>query len=327
MFNREILETVKAHYDAKRDARQREAEERRALAEEKNPALKAVGERIRATAVLVLQESMKGGEDLKERVLAIGRETVALREQYLKLLEEMGLPRDYCEVRYDCRKCEDTGIANGERCACMTRELVRETWRNSGIGRLIERQRFDNFDLSYYSTALLPDKRYSPRDVMTALYRDVVDWAEHFTTSSPSLLFIGGTGLGKTHLSSALAGKVMEKGFDVVYESAPAVAALFEKDRFGNEEGTGERIRRLMDAELLILDDLGTEPASATSNSAFYQLINHRASLMGLPTVISTNLTHRELEKQYDTAIVSRLLGEFEVKVFAGADVRMAKLR
>ena len=118
----------------------------------------------------------------------------------------------------------------------------------------------------------------------------------------------------------------MEKGFDVVYESAPTVASLFEKDRFGREEGTKEKIARIMEAELLILDDLGTEPASQTSGGAFYQLINTRVAVKGLPTIINTNLTYRQLEKQYDTAILSRLLGEFEVKLFQGNDIRMAKL-
>ena len=143
---------------------------------------------------------------------------------------------------------------------------------------------------------------------------------------SGSLLLMGGTGLGKTHLSTAIAGKVLEKGYEVVYESAPEVASLFEKDRFGKDEKNGEEIRRLFDAELLILDDLGTEPQSQTSASAFYRLINTRASVLGLPTIVSTNLSYRQLEKQYDTAILSRLLGEFQVKLLQGSDVRMAKL-
>ena len=326
MISQEILETVIARFNEKRESREREARCRRDDAEEKNPTLARLGKRIRATAVLVLEESMRGGDDLRERVEAIGRETIRLQAEYDEELEKMGLSPLDLKPRRDCALCEDTGIVNGERCACLKRELMRESYKNSGIGRLIQRQRFDNFDLSFYSTALIPEKRYSPRDVMESILLSAKAWAEGFSLSSPSLLFIGGTGLGKTHLSSAIAGVVMEKGFDVVYESAPAVAALFEKDRFGKED-CSDKIRRLMEAELLILDDLGTEPASATSNSAFYQLINHRASLMGLPTIVSTNLTHRELEKQYDTAILSRLLGEFEVKVFAGSDVRMAKLR
>ena len=192
--------------------------------------------------------------------------------------------------------------------------------------RLLKRQRFDNFDLSYYSERLLPEKTYSPRDVMASHLNYCRQYAAEFSTESPSLLFIGGTGLGKTHLSTAIAGEVIGKGFDVVYETAANVVSIFEKERFLPEE-EAQGTRRLFEAELLILDDLGTETASKANTSAIYRLINHRASVAGLPTLINTNLSAKQLEKQYDTATYSRLLGEFETKVFFGSDIRLAKLK
>ncbi|MBR3837303.1 MAG: ATP-binding protein [Clostridia bacterium] len=327
MYSRENFDKVKARFSEKARRAEEEARERARRAEEKNPELHRLGLLIRATAVRVLEESMKGGDDLADRVKAIGRETLRRQEEYAAELRKMGLPADYTKPRFECALCEDTGIVEGKMCTCMKREVVLEGYRASGIGKLLEKQRFDNFDLSYYSHVLLPDKPYSPRDVMTSIFQEMRDWAENFSPeTSPSLLFIGGTGLGKTHLSTAIAGKVIEKGFDVVYESAPAVASLFEKDRFGKDEAVSEKLRRIFEAELLILDDLGTEPTSQTTSSAFYQLINTRASVMGLPTIISTNLTHHQLEKQYDTATLSRLLGDFKVKLFLGSDVRRAKL-
>lgn len=326
MFHRENVERVSARFEEKRRAAEREAEARTQRAEEQFPELKEVGVRMRGIAMRVLGESVKGGEDLPLRIQALQKESLSLQREYRSLLKLHGFAEDYTVPRRDCALCGDTGFIRGKMCTCLKKAIVLEGYRRSGIGKLLEKQRFDNFDLSYYSTTPLAEKRYSPRDVMGAILEETKEYAETFGHDSPSLLFIGGTGLGKTHLSSAIAGKVIEKGFDVVYESAPGIALLFEKDRFGKEEHSEEKIRRLFEAELLILDDLGTEPSSQTASSAIYQLINHRSCVASLPTVISTNLSYRQLEKRYDSAVLSRLLGEFEVKFFQGDDVRMEKL-
>ncbi len=326
MFQREIVDRVTRSLEEKRVAAEALAEARRRAAEEQNPNLLRIGNAMRSIPLRTLNESMKGGEDLARRISALQKESLLLQEEYRTELVRMGYSEDYTVPERECALCSDSGWVNGKMCVCLKREIVKEGYRASGMGKLLVKQRFDNFDLSYYSTALLPDKTYSPRDVMASILEEMKSYADSFSLASPSLLFIGGTGLGKTHLSSAIAGKVIEKGFDVVYESAPGVSLLFEKDRFGKEEGTGEKIQRILEAELLILDDLGTEPTSQTGTSALYQIINHRAAVVEKPTIISTNLTYRELEKRYDTATLSRLLGEFEVKYFVGNDVRMAKL-
>ena len=320
------MEKVEADLHAKRRFEEIQADQRSGEVERMNPELKALGDEKRSFGPRVLLESMKGKEGLEERVKKLEDRHRQILVRYGDILEEMNLPRDYTQVHYHCNDCKDTGYQNGKLCACLKKAAILETVKQSGIGNLLKKQRFDNFDLSYYSQTTIEGKRYSPRDIMEEIFSYCKDYAENFSLSSPSLLFIGGTGLGKTHLSSAIAGKVIEKGYDVVYESAPNVAALFEKERFESEEdATGTR--RLLEAELLILDDLGTEPKSSATASAIYRLINHRAVVKGLPTIISTNLSYKGLEKQYDSAVLSRLLGEFSVKLFQGDDIRMAKLR
>ncbi len=326
MFNRDNLELVEERLRAQRITEELAADRRREEVEGKNPRLRALGETLRNFGVRVLEESMRGSENLSARIEALRAEHRQVQAEYALLLQEMGYPKDYTQIKTACKKCSDTGYFEGKMCECLKKAAVLEGYRTSGIGALLQKQTFENFDLSFYSDALLPEKNYSARDVMKEIFGYCRDYAENFSLSSPSLLFIGGTGLGKTHLSSAIAGKAIEKAFDVVYESAPQVAAIFEKERFESEE-EAEGTRRLLEAELLILDDLGTEPSSKVSASAVYRLINHRVAVKGLPTIISTNLTYRQLEKQYDSAILSRLLGEFSVKFFQGEDVRMAKLQ
>ncbi len=326
MLKEEFVSEAISRLEEKRVSREQDARHRALLAEEKNPELHALGLKMRAVSIRILEESMRGGKDLLKRIDKIREENVTTQKKYGDLLEEMGLPRDHTKPKRDCPLCHDSGFVDGMMCTCLKREVVLAGYRASGIAKLLSKQTFENFDLSFYSKALLEGKRYSPRDVMEEIFSFCKNYAENFTTESPSLLFIGGTGLGKTHLSTAIAGKVIEKGYDVVYETAPAVAAVFEKERFENEEDA-EGTKRLFEAELLILDDLGTEASSKAGIAAIYRLINHRASVLGLPTIISTNLSYRQLEKQYDTAILSRLLGEFQVKLFQGSDIRMAKLQ
>ena len=326
MFHREILEEAERRLREKRQYEESAALARARDAEEKDPDLRLLGEKKRAFGARVLAESLRGGEDLRERVEKIKAEHEAVCAEYEARLEKMGLPRDFTKTKVSCPLCGDTGYFQGKMCSCLKKEVVLGEYRASGIAHLLEKQRFDNFDLSFYSATPLPEKRYSPRDVMREIYDFCRDYAQHFSLSSPSLLFMGGTGLGKTHLSSAIAGEVIRRGFDVVYESAPAVAATFEKERFESEE-EASGTRRLLEAELLILDDLGTEAPSRATSSAIYRLINTRSAVKGLPTIISTNLSSRQLEKNYDSAVLSRLFGDFLVKFFQGGDVRMAKLK
>lgn len=324
MFHREILEEVSRRFDERRRAEEAAAEARCREVEEQNPALRNIGRRLRSLGMRVLEASMKGADNLPAVLESIAKEHRRLQEEYENALVAMGKTRDYTKPRVRCALCRDSGAVNGKMCVCMKKEVVREGMNKSGIAKLLDRQRFDNFDLSLYSDTLLTDKRYSARDVMRDIYNYCRDYAENFSLSSPSLLFIGGTGLGKTHLSSAIAGKVIEKGYDVVYVSAPQIASTFEKERF---EADPEKSARFFDAELLILDDLGTEPPSKAVSGAIYRLINDRVSVAGKPTIISSNLSYQKLEQQYDSAVLSRLLGEFEVKLFQGADIRRQKLQ
>ena len=136
----------------------------------------------------------------------------------------------------------------------------------------------------------------------------------------------GGTGLGKTHLSSALAKKVIEKGNDVFYTGAIDLFSEFEFDRYKSKGRDGAAlIDRYFDCDLLIIDDLGTEIINQFSVSTLYNLINDRLSRKKA-TVISTNLSKDEIQKKYTDRIWSRLFGEYHILFFVGTDVREQKL-
>ena len=162
--------------------------------------------------------------------------------------------------------------------------------------------------------------------------RAVRDYAQTFATDGEhppeSLLFLGGTGLGKTHLSTAVARVVIERGYDVFYSSAVGMVSDFECRRFGNgmAPGDADNTERYISCDLLILDDLGTEVVNQFTQSCLYYVLNCRLN-MGRPTIVSTNLGAADLRRTYSDRITSRLLGEFRLIPFYGVDVRKQKLR
>ena len=192
-----------------------------------------------------------------------------------------------------------------------------EGFRTSGIGRLIDRQSFDNFSLEYYKSSAADYQR------MKINLEAAIEFAETAPPAYANLLLCGSTGLGKTHLSSAIAKRVIERGFDVRYESVQNILADFEHDRFRSGYGSDyeERGRVYLDSELLIIDDLGTEMTNTFTVSVLYQILNTRIN-QGRPTVISTNLTQQELRERYSDRVASRIFGEYRPLLFCGKDVR-----
>lgn len=270
--------------------------------------LSEMGMRIFATA-------LKGGEDRDREFNKLQTRISMLNAEKKERLRALGLPEDYTDIKYECSKCSDTGYQGYKMCDCMKKALLRQNYERSGIGKYLENQTFESFDLKYY-----PEK---VRSNMSNVLKDAKEYAEKFdASSSTSLLFMGSTGLGKTHISSAIAKKVIEKGCSVVYDSAHNIISAFERDRFAKD---GEvRSDRYLDADLLIIDDLGSEIQSKSSTSYFYTVINTRL-IASKPTIVSTNLNPKELTEVYDTRIVSRLFGEYKVLIFEGEDIRKAK--
>ena len=151
-------------------------------------------------------------------------------------------------------------------------------------------------------------------------------YALTFTVNSGNLLFVGGTGLGKTFLSACIARAVADRGCSVVYESAGHLFSKLEQAKFSPSEESRREAAKFTDCDLLIIDDLGTEMPSQFTTAALYALVNDRL-LMGKPMVISTNLNVEEMSRRYSPQIASRLHGGFQRLTFVGEDIRVIKNR
>jgi len=272
---------------------------------------------IASTGLKVMAASI--GKDNSVDLDRVHAEYDKLVEAKRNLLLQNGYPADYCDVTYFCEKCSDTGYCGIEICNCLKKEIVKASLEDSGLYSLTSSQTFDSFSLDYYEN--------HDRIVMEQNVKMLRSFSETFVPEkSDSFLFVGGTGLGKTHLSSAVATSVIKRGAYVVYESAIKIFGDFEVRQFSRNQADEEDTERYFDCDLLIIDDLGCEMTNQFTVSCLYHLINSRM-LRRQSTIISTNLSQNELRKRYSDRIISRIFGEFKPLLFQGSDIREQKIR
>ena len=293
------------------------------VAEARNMELRALSPEINE----IDSELTKTGLELF-RVACAGENITPLRERNQKLCErrrelivKLGLPADYTEVHYTCKKCSDTGYEGTSICSCLRNMLVYENMKNSGMGNLLERQSFENFDVNRYrKTGTECFKR------MLLNFERAKRYAEMFPYKKGNLLLIGTTGSGKTHISTAIANVVIHQGFTVLYDSAQNIIDAFNDDHFHNGYGQNEpKSAKFTECDLLIIDDLGTEFITPFGVSCLYTLLNTRQN-RGLATIISTNLSDKELKERYADRIYSRVLGsDYQILAFVGDDYRLCR--
>lgn len=259
------------------------------------------------------------GGNVREQLTQMKEQGLALKEEYDKLLAEHHVTQSDVTPQYQCSRCKDTGFVDGRMCQCLKNLQRQMAFQRLSMDAPLENSTFEEFSLEYYRE---DEKAYRQMEKVLAACKR---YADNFRADSPSFLFWGGTGLGKTHLSLAIAGKAIEKGMGVIYGSAQSFAVALEKERFDREPPEeGDTNTQLTECDLLILDDLGTEFPSAYVNAALYNIINSRM-LAERPTIISTNLTLKELESRYSERFASRIAGYYGKLEFLGNDVRVQK--
>ena len=226
------------------------------------------------------------------------------------------------DIEYECGICSDTGYVGGKICECIKREAAEIMSKELSSQMPLDACTFESFDLKYYSEK--EKNGEIPRRRMTAILKLCREYAINFSPeASKNLLFLGGAGLGKTHLTLSIVNEVIKKGYLPVYSSAENLFTSIEAEKFGGEgKGTYEQV---LNCDLLVIDDLGAEMATSFTKSVLYNLVNTRI-LSGKPTIINTNLTMKEIEEKYTARISSRLMGEYDWNKFLGDDIRQQKL-
>lgn len=305
----------------RRSAAEREAAERR---EELYRALPRLREYDGKAAELCrrMTTAVLNGEPIE----GYQKELEQVQRDKLHALAAAGVTEELLRPRYSCALCRDTGYTQGRRCRCLSQLLQKEALSALPAGVLAGCGGFKGFDLSYYSETAEAGGR-SPRETMRNILNRCRRYAADFNAESGNLLFMGRTGLGKTYLSACIAMEVAGQGREVRYYPAQALIDRFERVRFSRGAAPEDTaaMQEILHCDLLILDDLGAEFATAYSQSVLYQVINDRMTERH-PTVISTNLDLPALSKTYNERILSRLIGSYTMLGFVGKDIRQQKL-
>ena len=291
---------------------------------ERIPAIREMNDEISSAAVRSAKQLLNGDREAVEKL----RKTIAgLREERQVLLAAYGYPDDYLEMHYECPDCRDTGYSDGRKCHCFRQREINLLYAQSNIREILKRENFDNFSYEYFD-----DTKIDGRSGKTAreYMRQVVDtcrqYVDAFGQKKDNILFTGKTGLGKTFLSNCIARELIERSFSVVYLQAVEMFEIFSKERFSNDstDEDRDRSRYLLECDLLIIDDLGTELVNTFTTSQLFYVINERMSRKK-GTIISTNLPVNEMRDEFTYRIMSRIVSQYKVIPLYGEDIRIRK--
>lgn len=252
----------------------------------------------------------------------------ALSARKKELLVRSGFPADYLEPLYDCPDCKDTGMINGKKCHCFERAIVSDLlYGQSGLSKVLEDDCFSNFDLSYYRDDMVDENtNLTPAANMKKVLDICMDFTRNFDTHYDNLIFYGRTGVGKTFLSHCIAKELLDTSHTVVYLTSLQLFDILEKHKFDKNEYGSQLLVQLpyiMNCELLIVDDLGTELTNSFTSSSLYYLMESRDAAKH-STIFSTNLSFDELRQRYSERIFSRFMNYTFLKIL-GDDIRKLK--
>lgn len=318
-----VYQRAKAELERRRKAAESENDARRLKAIALCPEIARVESEIASYGLDAVKALGMGGE-AEKYVRELSVKSIAAQERKKQLLKNAGLGEDYLEIKYTCPLCKDTGSHNGYFCDCQKKEVVNQAKLLLGENTPVKSCTFEKFSLNYYPDVVDPQLGVSQREHMRSIFNFCRDYASNFTKKAQWLIMYGGTGLGKTHLSLAIANVVIERGYDVYYGSIQSIMEKLEREHFGRKTTEDGEKEAIINADLLIIDDLGVEFVTQFTTAALHDVLNTRL-LKGLPTIISTNLEMDEIYEKYTQRIASRLFGNSLPLAFCGKDIRQRK--
>lgn len=339
-MNSDIYNSIKNEYDRRQKRAYDELEERKAAVYSLAPRIEEIDTEIHMSGLKYNKLMLTGEMSSEDAINELNKTIVKLRAEKAELLAQLGHPSDYLEPVFTCSKCQDTGIIRSNDgtpdkvCVCYKQLLINHLYNQSNLS-VAGNEGFKSFKLEYYSDTpneQLYGIKKSPRRQIAGILKNCKDFVDGFKDCGrKNLLFSGPTGVGKTYMASCIAVELMNRGYSVLYQTAPSLFNTIYEYRYkcsGDDAYDSSVYKNILDAELLIIDDLGTESPSAMRYSELLSIIDTRCSndtKKPCKTIIVTNIDLKKLFEYYDERVISRITGGFDMFKFAGDDIRAIK--
>lgn len=330
----EILNSFLKEYEQKKINAEMDLEKRKEALYEKVPNLKKIEDELNQFAILtaknILNNSSNSYSSLEEKVKQ-------LKMEKAKILKDLNLPENYLKPKYECNICKDTGYVmdsnyNTKMCNCLKQRMIDASFNKSNLSNL-EKENFSNFNELLFSDEVDLSKykfNISPRTNILNIKKNCIEFIENFDDpKQKNLLFIGNTGLGKTFMTNCIAAEILKMGKTVLYQTAPMLLESVINYKMSKQKNTLDDIcKSVLEADLLIIDDLGTESLNSMKLSELFTILNTRILNLNhkmTRTIISTNLNINDIFKNYEERIGSRIAGYYDIYYFFGEDIRFKR--
>ncbi|MBQ9700246.1 MAG: ATP-binding protein [Lachnospiraceae bacterium] len=312
-------------YDKTRLAHKRDLDERTTEIYNRIPRIKEINDSISSVSVAgakrMLLERVGNTDDIKKQIEALSAEKASI-------LRSNGYPEDYLSMRYTCKTCKDTGYDGQKKCHCLSNTIIDILYQQSGIKDVLKRENFDTFSFSHYDNTIKdPITGLTALENMHEIVKTCREYIDSFHNEYKNLYLYGATGVGKTFLTNCIAKELIDGSNSVIYVSAIRLFEILASNTFkkGSDADTSDLASNLLDCDLLIIDDLGTELVNSFTASALFNCINER-HIRQKSVIISTNLSLAELRANYSERVFSRITSNYTLLKVYGDDLRM-KLR
>lgn len=322
---KEVLKDILREYERKRDRAIYEQRIRIKKVYEKVPEIKKIDDEIKKTSLFISKAIIENPENYEKNIRDIKKTIEKLKMEKAYLLTENNIPLDYLDIKYECSKCKDTGyLSNGEKCSCLKQKLIDKAYLMSNIKDILKKENFQTFNINIFPDEVQEGETMSPRENMLNILSISEGFVNNFDEKNDeNLLFYGSTGLGKTFLCNCIAKALLDKNKIVIYQTAFKILEIIENRRFSKSKDKFQDhdYNLLFEADLLIIDDLGTELSNTFTNVEIFNIVNTRI-LSSKKTIISTNLSPKEISDNYSDRVFSRVLEKFIPLKFFGPDLR-----
>ena len=306
-------------YEKIRTDENRKLMKRREEIKNKYPEILELDTTIQKLCLNLSMAALRGITDQNE-LNNIKEEITDLRAKKYEMLVSHGYNPDYLNLHYNCPKCKDTGFIGIEKCSCFKTKLIKLYYKDSELEEAVKTNNFRNFNINLYPNHKLNDERYTPRKNIEDILEYITgEYLPNFKNTNTNLLFYGNSGTGKTFLSWCIAKELLDRGFLVVYKTSDDLLRALKDIKFNNDT---DLENLLINCDLLIIDDLGSEQITDFSSTELFTLINKKI-LKNKKMLISTNLSLPLISKRYSERISSRIIGEFKLFKFFAEDIRI----